>query len=248
MRRQRFWWTYLVGCIVCIIYGGWTLAYHFRKGNGLSIHALILLVIGIICLLVFLVLYIWSLIQKLKKKEPEISIEEPQEQPIEEVSEEPVENTSEDQGPNNEPSPVAPHQSDDVEYVSSRPISHRSPSRSSRGDAYIKKVGYGPVLRVNGDRIYDMRNNTYYRIEGNIVNQEGSGPAFEISGNRIRVAFGSYLYEISGGSVNKVFGGYFASIDSGRITKHDLSEIYEVSGDLDRIQKLVVVALIFGIY
>ena len=35
MRRQRFWWTYLVGCIVCIIYGAWTLAYHFRKGNGL---------------------------------------------------------------------------------------------------------------------------------------------------------------------------------------------------------------------
>lgn len=244
MRRQRFWWTYLVGCIVCIVYGGGTLIYHFRKGNGLSIHSLILLVIGSICLLVFLVLYIWSLIQKPRKKEPEPPIEEP----IEETSEEPVKNTSEEIEEDNEPSPVVHPSNNDVEYVSSRPTSHRTPSRSSRGDAYIKKVGYGPALRVNGDRIYDMRNNTYYRIEGNIVNQEGSGPAFEISGSRIRVAFGNYLYEISGGNVNKVYGGYFASIDSGRITKHDLSETYEISGDLDRVQKLVVVALIFGAY
>ena len=239
MRKQRFWWTYLTGCIVCIAYGGGTLIYHFRKGNGLSIHSLILLILGGVCLLVFLVLHILSLIQKSKKKELETPVEETSEEPVVEVSQ-PSEETNE------QPQVIAPS-NDDVEYVSIKHSSPRSVSRD-RGDAYIKLVGSGPVLRVNGDRIYDMRNNTYYRIQGNSVVQEGSGPVFEISGSRIRLAYGSYLYEISGSSVNKVYGGYYASIDSGFIKKHDLSEIYEISGSLDLFQKLAVVALIFGSY
>ena len=141
----------------------------------------------------------------------------------------------------------------DVKYVStkrdySKPKTNRSSYDSDRGSAYISKVGEGLILRVEGNRIRDMRNNTYYRIQGNIVHQEGSGPVFEISGNRIRLAFGNYLYELSGGNLNKVYGGYFASVDGGRITKHDLSEIYEISGSLDSTQKLVVAALIFGAY
>ena len=240
MRRVNFWWTYLVGCIVCIVYGGGTLAYHLNKGNGLSIHALILLIIGSVLLVVFLILYLISLFQKRKEMD---KVEEPQEEPTEEVEE-----------PSEEPQEVE-SLDDKIDYASIErihpsQISHSSSSTGGgrSGTTYIKLVGSGPILRVEGDRIYDMRNSTYYRIEGNIVKQEGSGPVFEINGNRIRVAFGSYLYEISGDSVNKVFGGYFASISGGKITKHDLSEIYEISGSLDLVQKLAVVALIFGTY
>ena len=245
MRKQRFWWTYLVGCIVCVVYGGWTLIYHLRKGNGLSVHALILLIIGSVLLVLFFVLYLYTLIRKQKadnKKTPEES--EPSEDTnteeiVEDASEKPEEDNSLDDG---------------IEYASLERIrpehmTHRSSSTSSGGSSiYINLVGSGPILRVEGSRIYDMRNNTYYRIEGNMVKQEGSGPVFEISGNRIRAAFGSYLYEISGSNVNKVFGGYFASINSGKITKHDLSEIYEISGSLNLSQQLAVVALIFGTY
>lgn len=249
MRRQYFWWTYLVGCIVCIIYGGGTLIYHYRKGNDLPIRAWVLLIIGSVLLILYIALYLYSLIQK-RASEKGKSPEEPQEEPIEETNEEQiVESTEESEEPEeaDESQEEIIPPDNDVEYIAPRPVSHRPSSRRS-GSAYIKLVGSGPILRVEGDRIYDMRNNTYYYIQDNMVSQEGRGPVFEISGNRIRTAFGSYLYEISGGNVNKVFGGYFASIDSGKITKHDLSEIYEISGSLDLAQKLAVVALIFGAY
>ena len=113
---------------------------------------------------------------------------------------------------------------------------------------YVKKVGYGPVLRVTGNRILDMRNNTYYRVQGSIVSQDGSGQAFEINGNRIRSAFGGYLYEISGSNINKVFGGFYASISGNYITLFDLSEKYETTGSLNQKQLLVVAALLFGTY
>lgn len=44
------------------------------------------------------------------------------------------------------------------------------------------------------------------------------------------------------------YGGYFASISDGYIQVHDLSEKYEISGDLNLEQKLAVVALLFGKY
>ena len=110
----------------------------------------------------------------------------------------------------------------------------------------MKKVGYGPVLRVTGSEILDMRTNTYYRIEGNRVNQCGYGPMFEISGSRIRAAFGGYLFEISGDNVSRTFGGYYASFSGAFLKTHDLSEQYEISGSLSLRQRLVVVALLFG--
>lgn len=244
MRRINFWWTYLVGCIVCIAYGGGTLLYHFRKGNGLSVHALILLIIGGVCLLIFLVLYILFLIQKKKTKAPE---EEPTPELVEDTNDvEEVETSTEE--------PQAEDTSDnDIDYASIErinptTISYRPSSSSSGRTVYVKKVGYGPILRIEGDRFLDMRSNTYYHIQGNMVNQDGGGPAFEISGNSIRSAFGGYLYEISGSNINKVFGGFYASISGNYITLFDASEKYEITDSLNKKQLLIVAALLFGSY
>ena len=241
MRRINFWWTYLVGCIVCIAYGGGTLIYHFSKGNGLSVHALILLIIGVVCLVIFLVLYIVSLIQKKTQASEQ---PEPAPEIVEDVNnEEPVEE---------EPQEVN-SQDDDVDYasiehVNPTNISHRPSSSNGGRTIYVKKVGYGPVLRFEGDRILDMRSNTYYHIQGNMVNQDGGGPAFEISGSKIRSAFGGYLYEISGSNINKVFGGFYASISGNYITLFDASVKLETTGSLNQKQLLVVAALLFGTY
>ncbi|MCR5184632.1 MAG: hypothetical protein K6C32_00925 [Bacilli bacterium] len=113
-------------------------------------------------------------------------------------------------------------------------------------DIYVKKVGYGPILRVTGNRILDMRSNTYYRLQGNMLNQEDSGPIFEINGDRIKSAFGGYLYEISGSNINKVFGGFYASISGNYIALYDLSEKYETTGSLNKKQLLIIAALLFG--
>ncbi len=91
-----------------------------------------------------------------------------------------------------------------------------------------------------------MRSNTYYRIEGNMVNRSGSGPVYEISGNRIREAFGSYLFELSGSNLNKIYGGFYASISGGLLKVYDLSEQYEIPTSLNRKQILVIAALLFG--
>ena len=150
MRRINFWWTYLVGCIVCIAYGGGTLIYHFSKGNGLSVHALILLIIGGVCLVIFLVLYIVSLIQKKTQASEQ---QEPAPEIVEDVNnEEPVEE---------EPQEVS-SQSDDVDYahiehINPTNISHRPSSSNGGRTIYVKKVGYGPVLRFEGDRILSLQ-------------------------------------------------------------------------------------------
>ena len=77
-----------------------------------------------------------------------------------------------------------------------------------------------------------MRNNTYYRIENNIVNQDGYGIRYEINGNQIRDAFGGYLFEISGSNINKIFGGFYASISGNYITLFDSSKKYEMTESL----------------
>lgn len=236
MRKQYFRWMFIVGGIVCFSYGLFTLIYHFNHGNGLNIPSLLFLIVGALALITYGVLYLISLCEKKKKaqiKEEEkiepIVVEQVEEKP------EPVKTTKE------ETPVIKTERKRDYTYT-------RSSSRDYDTDAYVKLVGYGPVLRVNGNRIIDMRSNTYYRIQGNMVYQDGSGPVFEINGNRIKLAFGGYLYEISGSNINKTFGGFYASISGGYITTHDLKEKYEITDSLNIKQQLAVVALLFGQY
>ena len=126
--------------------------------------------------------------------------------------------------------------------------SYKSSPIYSCSTVYVKQVGYGPLLRVEGDRIIDMRSNTYYRLENNMLMQDGYGPVFEIRGNQIKNAFGGYLYEISGSNINKTFGGFYASISGNYITLFDLSIKYEMTNQLSKKQLLAVVALLFGKY
>lgn len=143
---------------------------------------------------------------------------------------------------------------DEEENQESEPEEHtprrtyRSSSSYSYSTVYVKQVGYGPALRVEGDRIIDMRTNTYYRLENNVVMQDGYGPVFEIRGNQIRDVFGGYLYEISSSNINKTFGGFYASISGNYITLYDSSIKYEMTDSLSKRQMLAIVALLFGKY
>ena len=135
-----------------------------------------------------------------------------------------------------------------MEYTSRPKNTYRSSPSYSYSTVYVKQVGYGPLLRVEGNRILDMRTSAYYRIEGGLVKQEGYGPVFEIRGNQIKNAFGGYLYELSGSNINKVYGGFYASISGNYITLYDLSIKYEMTDSLSRNQILAVAALLFGNY
>ena len=237
MRKQYLLWIIAVFGIVGVAYGGYLLIYHFNHGNGLSIPALLLLIFGGVALITFIVLYILSYISLQKKKAMELTKKE--EAPVvEEVKPEPQ--------PKAEVKSKARYE--DVQYTSSREKPNRSIYDNAVSTIYIKKVGYGPILRIDGNRILDMRNNTYYRIEGNMVKQEGSGPLYEIRGNQIKNAFGGYLYELSGDNINKVFGGFYASISGNYITIYDLSVKYEMTDRLSKNQILAVAALLFGKY
>lgn len=233
MRRQRFWWTFLVGGLVCTIYGGFTLIYHLNKGNGLKVHALILLILGVAALLLYLVLLLLTLLQN-KRKQQEQPVEPVK--PVEEKESAPIEVKEE-----NKPEPKPAPRQRDYEYV-------REPRRSGPTyvDAYVKKVGYGPVLRFFGNQTLDMRTNTYYRFQDNYVYQDGGGVAYEISGKRIRNAFGGYLYELSGSNISKTYGGFFASVSGNYISKYDNSERYETTNSLTSSQILLAVVLLFG--
>ena len=236
MRKQYLVYFILVFGIVATAYGGFTLIYHLNHGNGLNVLALVLFILGVIALGLFFTLYIITFFSSKKKKEEPV-VQEKEETPvIEEVKERKP-----------EPKPQ-PKKTEKEEYVSRNNRSSVHESIYDVSTIYIKQVGYGPIMRVNGNRILDMRNNTYYRIEGGLVKQEGYGPQFEIRGNQIKNAFGGYLYELSGSNINKVYGGFYASISGHYITLYDLSIKYEMTGQLSKNQILAVAALLFGKY
>ena len=250
MKRPRFYWGFLVLAIVLVTYGGYSFFYNLGRGNEVPLLGKVFFVVGVVLLLVFLALLLVGFVQRKKNakkemlkaeekvgaphqsKEDEAAEIETKEEPVEEPREEKKSVAKQDRVP-----------SEEATYVR-----RESVPRFRGGSAYVKKVGYGPVLRVEEDEILDMRSNTYYRIEGNLVKRLGGGPVYEISGNRIRSAFGGYLYEISGGSVNKVFGGYYASFSGGYLQTFNLAEKYEISGSLSLAQKLAIVAILFGTY
>lgn len=234
MRRQYFDWIIGVIGIFGTVYGGYLLAYHFNHGNGLSVPAVVLLVLGILCLSFSFALVISRYFFQKKKKRQQQVVEEVI---IEEKIEEPTKVEEE-----KEKSSPSPRQK---EYT---PREYRSTMSDYVSTVYVKQVGYGPVLRVEGSRILDMRTNAYYRIENNLLMQEGYGPVYEIRGNQIKSAFGGYLYEISGSNINKVFGGFYASISGHYITLFDLSMKYEFTDELSKKQLLAVAALLFGKY
>lgn len=248
MRRRYFYYFIVVYGIVATAYGGFSLIYNLSNGKGVSTYALVLLISGVIALLFYLTLYAFS---KLASKK---TVNEPapvtEENVVEEVVEAPVEEQAQeeevaDSAPQDNPPPSEDKEEKD-DYVPRTPRSYRSSSSYSVSTIYVKQVGYGPLLRVEGNRILDMRNSTYYRIENNMVMQEGYGPVYEIRGNQIKDAFGGYLYEISGSNINKVFGGFYASISGNYITLYDLSIKYEMSDSLSKRQILVVVTLLFA--
>ena len=237
MRKQYLVWSIAVFGIFGTVYGAYLLAYHFNHGNGMNVGAAVLLSSGLLFLVTFLVLYTISYFQKKKAKETA---------PIEAevIEDKVVEPIVEEKKPSIKTTPSMKQE----EYVSRSETTRSSYSSYDYSTVYVKQVGYGPLLRVEGNRILDMRNNVYYRIEDNMVKQEGSGPVFEIRGNQIKNAFGGFLYELSGSNINKVYGGFYASISGNYITLFDLSVKYELTGQLSKKQTLAVVALLFGKY
>lgn len=236
-RKQYIDWLATVFGIFGTVYGAYLLTWHLNHGNGLNVVALILLIAGVISL-VFSIILLTSRYLAIRKR---INITAPTEEKnkiIEEKKE------------------VKPSKEEVKERV--EPIKHTQyvqrdkPTRSSYSSSsyttYVKLVGHGPVLRVEGNRILDMRNNAYYRIQDNMVYMEGSGPIYEIRGNQIKNAFGGYLYELSGNNINRTFGGFYASISGSYITLFDLSQKYELTDSLSKNQTLAVIALLFGKY
>ena len=231
--------------IVLSIYGGYSMLYNLNHKKPLSILGVIFFIVGAVMLAVLLVLIIISAYKQSKKRVDNEAIEAEQieEQPEPQFEESIIEEPKEEKTVKEEKDipPVVNTPRERVEYEP-----RRTTRSFSGGSGYVKRVGYGPVLRVEEEEILDMRTNTYYRIEGNMVKRVGSGPLFEINGNSIKNAFGGYLFEISGGNVNKTFGGYFASINSDSIQVYDLSERYEITGSLNLKQQLAVVAILFA--
>ncbi len=241
-RKQYLDWLSGTFGLFATVYGLYLVIWHYNRGDGMNALALILLILGAVSLLFFIALMVSRYIfyKKRKRDEPATPKEE-ETKPEATKSEEPKQEQEEpEEDPMAREEPVLEPRQERVEYVQSRP----RPSRDY-STVYVRLLGYGPVLRIEGPRILDMRSNTYYRIQGNMVYQEGSGPCYEISGDRIRSAFGGYLFELSGSNINKVFGGFYASISGNLIKLYDLSREYELSSPLSKDQILVLAVLLF---
>ena len=235
-RKQYIDWLATSFGIFGTVYGAYLLIWNYNHGNGLNVLALILLILGSIALVFSIALLISRYIVYKKNKNRAVPIE------AETIKEEIFEETSLDEDEDIvETIKEAPKERTD--YVERR--SRSSSSYYGSPTIYVRQVGYGPLLRIEGSRILDMRTSTYYRIEGNLIKQEGYGPRFEIIGNNIKDAFGGYLYELSGSNINKVFGGFYASISGNYITLYDSSYKYEITDSLSNKQILAVVALLF---
>ena len=244
MRRQHFPWIYIVMMIVLAMYGTFSLIYSITHDRNVPVLTIIFLSTSGLMAVTLIVLAIVSVVRnkKVVVDQPGTTIVE--EEPNEESE---PEEKQEEEKPVQQVKKPAPRY-DQGYRPNTRSDDLRTVTYNRGGSFYVNRVGSGLVLRINGNRIYDMRTNTYYVIEGNQVKEEGSGPVYEINGTRIRYAFGSYLYELSGSNINKVFGGYFASVSGNYLTRYDAGEKYDLGGQLSKDQLLTVVVLLFGTY
>ena len=243
MRKERLLWQILVASILLVAYGGFFVFYEYGKNQALFVSALIALGVGLTMLTLFLIGKYRS-----KKKGNDEAPVEPSEAPKEEPSPDPI--------PEPAPKPISSQEEQpEEERVDIAPVARRPRQAASRPQAvhyassstvYVKQLGYGPVIEIRGTRVRDMRNNTYYHLEGGNVYEEGRGIVYQIYGNCIKSIHGSPLYELSGSNINRVFGGYYASYQGGYITSHDLSKRFEVTDSLPKPLVLFVAVLIFG--
>lgn len=252
MRRQRFEWSYLVLSIVMCAYGGSLFIYNLKGDGGFPVGFLILFIVGLILIILYVIYRIYRFKNnRFKKHAPSKPVHFDKK---EEIKEDKIEESNANNKKVDAKDVVEEKINQekvvkrDYQYTSNKYDSTPSFYRREVRTVYINRMGYGPALRVEGNRIFDMRNGTYYRIDGYIVNQEGSGPIYEISSNRIRAAYGSYLYEISGNNINKIYGGFFASINGNILSTYDSSQRFEFDGSLSSKQILAVVAILFGRY
>lgn len=224
----------MVVSVLLILYGGYFAVRKYNEDVSLFAVGLAALIAGVAMVLSYALLrFLSRRKQNVEPVKPEPEPQEEEPSPQENI-EAPSSETPEQVSKEEDPLPVKR-----VRTPSGTPV-------RSYGDAYVRQMGYGPVLEISGGRIRDMHNNRYYRLEDNYVYAEGSGLSYEIVGDRIKTLFGNYLFEISGNNINKVFGGYFASVNGNLITTHDQTGRYEVSGSLDSRTLLVIAALLFG--
>ena len=232
---------YLVLAILLLAYGGFTAFREYDKNQTAFIIGVVGLCLGGAMLLVYLILFLVSKAQK-KAMTPEIAATKGPDilETIPEEKEEEPEIVF--------PAPKEERETPKPASADREPVYRPGRSvyeRTEYGSCYVSLVGRGPILEVDGNRIRDMRNGRYYRIESNRIYSE-SGLVYEIYGNRIRTISGNQLYEKSGDTINKVFDGYFASISGNRLAKYDNSVILEFSGRLSDYQILLIAVLAFG--
>ena len=256
MRKYRLPWSIAAFGFVAVAYGTYSLVSHLKSDEEMFLPGLLMLIAGAIALLTLLVLILIDAFKRIRNKdlietpinedsyEEAIKVEEEEEKHI---SENPI-NIDEEEIENEEIDNVEEYDEEEEEEFTPSYTRSYSSSSYSYSTIYVKEIGYGPVLRIDGSRILDMRNNVYYHVENNIVIQDGYGPTFEIRGNQIKDVYGSYLFEISENNINKVFGGFYASISGNYITLFDSSRKYETTESLSRNQILIIAALLFGRY
>lgn len=253
MRKYRLPWSIAAFGFVAVAYGTYSLVSHLKNNEEIFLPGLLMLIAGAIALLTLLVLILMDAFKRIRNKDlieapiKEDSYEEAIKVEEEHISENHI-NMDEEKIENEEIENVDEYdEEEEEEFMPSYTRSYSS-SSYSYSTIYVKEIGYGPVLRIDGSRILDMRNNAYYHVENNIVIQDGYGPTFEIRGNQIKDVYGSYLFEISGNNINKVFGGFYASVSGNYITLFDSSRKYETTESLSRNQILIIAALLFGRY
>ena len=255
MRKYRLPWSIAAFGFVTVAYGTYSLVSHLKNDEEIFLPGLLMLIAGAIALLTLLVLILIDAFKRIRNKdlieapikedsyEEAIKLEEEEKH----ISKNPI-NIDEEEIENEEIDNVEEYDEEEEEEFTPSYTRSYSSSSYSYSIIYVKEIGYGPVLRIDGGRILDMRNNVYYHIENNIVIQDGYGPTFEIRGNQIKDVYGSYLFEISGNNINKVFGGFYASVSGNYITLFDSSKKFEVTESLSRNQILIIAALLFGRY
>ena len=258
MRKVHFLWTYVVFASVLTIYGFYSLFYSMIKGHDIPTLGIAFIFVGPSLFILLLVLWIIGKHHKPKVVDQPIP-DGPTKEEFLQKQEEARKEAEEARLAKEQKSRQAPQKEEEEPQEEEQhwPVKNRSiydnaervssvRSRSGYSSSYVNRLGSGLVLRVSGERIYDMRSNAYYRIEGGYVKLEGSGPVFEINGNRIRKAYGEYLFSISGNNISKVYGGFFASISGNYLTTFDGSEKYDLGGQLSKDQILAIMAILFG--
>jgi hypothetical protein len=107
------------------------------------------------------------------------------------------------------------------------------------GDAKVRDVRSGRIVRVSGGSITDVRGGSITDVSGGSITDVSGGSITDVSGGSITGVWGGSITGVSGGSITGVRGGSITGVWGGSITEPIPNPYYTLTLDESAKKRII---------